>query len=496
VYRAQVVNYGKRLMLEFIVPEPAAFLRYALTNKPIDTVTQINPEPPGYCLAGGTSFAPLQAADITRDNYLYWASKYNAQDVTSPPPIVQIATASKKGPDSMPEIAGRAMSSDIFDVPIADGYLCQSAYVNVYGETQEGQHQVVYQLQEQQGFYIEPGDDHVLYPLQPTSTLAVSVNSIGFHNWEVIVTAFCTVTREKFEQWQLKTFSSIMNAYNDLKSAYDQAIQEAKLQASDSAVNGTNPEVNAITEQIELRKGCIALLTGQRFDLFDAVARNVAPYGYPEIDFVEAKAEGSYIAFFEQSFEWNNMVYLFYPYFWGKKTDWVTVAQLSDSDPLFAQFLKAGAARVQVPVRPGFKDAIVTYLHTGRLWAGDGSLVNSENGGADSDALSIIDELKSQTGDNNTDGVGTVTVTKNSASVSGSATEFTRDDENRRIIIAGVTYVIKSYVNAESIVLTTPYTGDSADSIGYAMGGKLVGQPWEVKLPTNLVKLDKSLVFA
>src|SRR5207248_2282595 len=30
IYNAQIVNYGKRLMLEFVVPEPAAFLRYAL----------------------------------------------------------------------------------------------------------------------------------------------------------------------------------------------------------------------------------------------------------------------------------------------------------------------------------------------------------------------------------------------------------------------------------------------------------------------------------
>src|SRR5262249_10197441 len=59
IYLAQVVNYGKRLMLEFIVPEPAAFLRYALTNKPVDDVTLVNPDPPGYCLANGTSFVPL-----------------------------------------------------------------------------------------------------------------------------------------------------------------------------------------------------------------------------------------------------------------------------------------------------------------------------------------------------------------------------------------------------------------------------------------------------
>jgi hypothetical protein len=499
VYRAQIVNYGKRLMLEFIVPEPAAFLRYALTSKPIDTVSQVKPDPPGYCLADGVTFAPLQATDIDRDHYLYWASKYGAADVTSPPLDTTIATASKKGPDSfatVPSSGDRKISSDLLDVTIPDGYLCQAARVNIYGETQSGLHKVVYQLQEQQGEYVEPPDDQIVWTLQPTPTLTVSINTIGFHNWEVVVTALCTLTNEKFQDWQLKTFGSIMNAYNDLKSSYDQAIQEAKLQASDTTVNGSDPLSNAIIQQTELRKGCIALLTAQRFDLFNAVVRNVAPYGYPEIDFARAKAQGEYVAFFEQSFEWNNMVYLFYPYFWGKKDDWVTVAQLTDTDPLFGQFLKAGAARVQVPVRLGFENAILTYLSTAEIWAGEGTIVTSGGGNPDPFTLSIVDELKSQEGNNNVEGTGTLNVTNNSATVTGNGTAFTTDDESKRIIIADTTYVIKSVQSAQSITLTAPYTGASDQGIGYAIGGKLVGQPWEVKLPTNLVKLDGSLVIS
>jgi hypothetical protein len=442
IYRAQIINYGKRLMLEFIVPEPAAFLRYALTNKPVDTVLPVNPEPPGYCSADGKSFTPLQVSDIDADHYLYWASKYGAQDVTPPSPTTVIARASKKSPDQMETTESngpRKISSDLFDVTIPDGYLCQGAFINIYGETQAGAHQIVYQLQEQQGTYVEPWDDQIMFALTPTGTFPVSLNSLGFHNYEVVVTALCTETLEHLQAWQLKTFSSIMNAYNDMKSAYDQAVQEAQLKASDSALNGSNPANNKIIQEMELKKGCISLLTGQRFDLFDAVARNVAPYGYPEIDFAEAKAEGSYISFFEQSFEWNNMVYIFYPYFWGKKDAWVTIAQLNDIDPQFAQFLRAGAARVQVPVRVGFEEAILTYLSTGETWAGEGTLVNSDNGEPDPLYLSIIAELKSQTGNNNIEGSGTLSVTKNSVLVTGTGTNFTLDDENKRIIIGGVT---------------------------------------------------------
>lgn len=497
IYRAQVVNYGKRLMLEFIVPEPAAFLRYAMSNTPVDNITQTDPDPPGYCIAGQT-FQQLQAADITRDNYLYWASKYGAQDVNPPPPSVVIASGSKKAPDQMASVGSRLLSSDTFDITITDGYLCQSAFVNIYGETQAGDHRIFFQLQEQQGEYIEPDDDHNVWTLHllPTPTLTVSVNSIGFHNYEVLVTVFCSLSIEKFQDWQLKTFASIMNAYNDLKSAYNQAVAEAKLRDSDNGVSGTNPAINRVTEQTELKKGCISLLTGQRFDLFDAVARNMAPYGYPEIDFAEAKAEGVFISMFEQSFEWNNMVYLFYPYFWGKKDDWTTVVQLKDNDPLFAQFLQAGAARVKVPVRWGFQDAIISYLAATVPPATDGVLVNADDNGPDDAQLSIIDELKSQLGDNNTDGQGTISVSQNATAVTGHGTVFSQYDVYRRLIVGGVTYIIKEVTDAVTITLATPYAGPSAQGLGYALGGVLVGQPWEVKLPTNLVKLDNSLVIS
>jgi hypothetical protein len=141
------------------------------------------------------------------------------------------------------------------DVAIPDGYLCQSAFVNIYGETQAGTHRIVYQLQDQQGVYVEPADDATpfLLKLQPTPTLTVTINSVGFHNYEVLVTVLCALSPEKLQQWQLATFISVMNAYNEAKSRFDQAVAEARLQAQDTTLGGTNPLHNRETEQIELK---------------------------------------------------------------------------------------------------------------------------------------------------------------------------------------------------------------------------------------------------
>lgn len=152
---------------------------------------------------------------------------------------------------------------------------------------------------------------------------------------------------------------------------------------------------NRQTERKELKKHCIEFISGQRFESFDALRNNVAPYGYPEFSFSEASAEGRYIQFFEQGFEWEQMTYWFYPYYWARKKEWVNILKRDESDPLFMNFLQAGAARVLVPVRPGYEKTILHYLSTG------GEIWNGEDVPAPNDPLyvSIIDEVQEANGD-------------------------------------------------------------------------------------------------
>ena len=46
-YEAQIYNYGKRMMFEFIIPEPAAFYGYAQTHQPKVAITPPMPLPAG-----------------------------------------------------------------------------------------------------------------------------------------------------------------------------------------------------------------------------------------------------------------------------------------------------------------------------------------------------------------------------------------------------------------------------------------------------------------
>ena len=98
----------------------------------------------------------------------------------------------------------------------------------------------------------------------------------------------------------------------------------------------------------------------------------VAPCGYPEIDFAKLEQDCPIIQFFEQVFEWEYVSYLFYHRMWARKCKWPELIDEDSGDPLFDKFLTAGAARVQVPIRNGMEDYFAWFLKTGQIWGASG----------------------------------------------------------------------------------------------------------------------------
>ena len=96
----------------------------------------------------------------------------------------------------------------------------------------------------------------------------------------------------------------------------------------------------------------------------------------------------------EQAFEWEEISYEFYPYYWGSKEDWPSLYQSSSDDAQFRAFLQSGMARVVATVRPGFEDAVTFYMSTGKIWNGGEVPVIG-----DPMYLSVVDEMKETLGE-------------------------------------------------------------------------------------------------
>lgn len=122
-YRAQVYNYGVRLLLEFVVPEPAAFYRARRAS----ALPRVNGKPPHPFETDDTVFLaprPLTAEAITELNYLRYAARYGAAGVAPPPPLftyIGIALAPKEGLG-----AGQSFSIASKDFLVPAGYKLNS----------------------------------------------------------------------------------------------------------------------------------------------------------------------------------------------------------------------------------------------------------------------------------------------------------------------------------------------------------------------------------
>jgi hypothetical protein len=486
LYKAQIVNYGRRLMFEFIVPEPAAFMRYALSRPSVEPSSLEMPKPPGYCVDGSSQFEPLKAEDIAPDNYLFWASRYSASDIEPPPPLY--ITLGEAIAESNLETGVSAKASKEIEVP--PGYVAHLATRSAPATQPKSKGTTLLELiidQNKLAFTKDTDKPVVKIKLsKEIGTVPVSILAANISAYAVNVVVMCRRTPEKYQTWQFKTYNAIMIAYQELKARYDEKLEAAQVQQG-VAIRGRNPLLNREIEKTELKKQCLALLTGQHFDLFDAMRRNVAPHGYPELDLEEADAEGRYIQFFEQAFEWVNITYIFYPYFWSLKDEWPALALLDDADPLFGRFLQAGAARVQVPVSPGYENTIACFMAShGVIWdGGDPPQVD------DKLYRSIVAEIKEQQNADSGKSEGSLSVTQGNSTVTGTDTDFDEDDVDRRITIEGQRYRIAEVTSSTNLTLTEVYRGSTKTNARYSTGVKYVGAPWEVRIPTSLVILQK-----
>jgi hypothetical protein len=354
VYEAQVYNYGKRMMFDLMIPEPGAFWLYAATSRPTPGTTSTKP----------AEFT-LTPADLTPYNYKAYVHRYQVAGVKPPPAPYVVAAKTFEG--AAAENDGGIVTK-VAEVPIPDGYQAVTAYTTGLATLWHADWVIDYALGKTSWRQNGSSSWSHAYTLgNEEGAVPVALKTFHVGHFAVAVEISCQATARALDGWRLETHAAIQQAYLKLLRDYQDELAALQVQA-ENAVQGRNPLENRQIERAELRKHAIATFTAQQFDLFGAIS--TSPQGFPELNLAEADAEGRYIRFFEQAFEWEQMMYLFYPYYWGRKNNWLARSQLQDVDPQFAEFLRAGAARVVVPVRPGFETAVAHFLDTGEIWDG------------------------------------------------------------------------------------------------------------------------------
>jgi hypothetical protein len=408
IYEAQVFNYGVREMFDFMVPEPASFLWYVEQHPRLDLT--LPPAPPKLELV-----AP-DASYVNEFNAPALAAAYGATDIEAPPPVYRrVGVGFKHGTDDASE-ADQPHSNDQKDVQIPAGYRPLRARMRGLAFTDEnpviavsiGSERVVWKpapadrvalsdgkkLAHQPELFMNLSAEP--YEFTAEGKLGVSVLAWETNTYALDIGIVVQRTAEELGRWRLATYKKIRAAYDERVRQYNEQVEglradaEAKAERDAQRPFGAPPAENLRTINAELKKHCISIITQQRYDAFDATKDGTPPY----FDFAEASDEGAYVRFFEQAFEWDQLQYVFYPYFWARKSTWIDRFVKQDVDPVFLDFLRAGSARVVVPVRPGFEVAVTHFIETGKIWGGDGDppAINSPL------YVSIVDEIRERTG--------------------------------------------------------------------------------------------------
>ncbi|MBW6424185.1 hypothetical protein KX729_22230 [Rhizobium sp. XQZ8] len=372
-YWCQTFNYGARVMFEVMVPEPAAFYAYAVDNKPRGEAQFKAPEEPNFT-----------AKDIDESNYFALAARYGAA-VSAPSPAYRLSQVmALQGAGDTDSNAGKFTIDEDYEMVMA----APVASCRIVGNGRASYTVLISpHLWDSSVGSWGPGS---FYP-GVRGEAQVAFNGVYVEHYAVSIKLLLSRTSDALDRWKMTTFNAIQEAYVALKSDYERKLAALQARRGAPVTARTEAEYRSI-EKAELKRSSLQLLTGQDFSLFDAVKRpaNAAPL----MDPTEAVIEGQYANFFESAFEWDEIVYEFLPYFWGNKDTWLEKLGFSDMDPIFAKFLRAGFAKVLVPVRRGRERVLLYYLETGTLWQGDGAPVVT-----DKFYLSLLSEVEARDSD-------------------------------------------------------------------------------------------------
>lgn len=355
IHAAHLEHRGSRLVLEFVIPSPAA--DYVQRNNLLHGLNAGVPIPPWQ---GGDGIAPiLSAADISRANYAALAARYNATAVDSPPPESLWANVALQSDPPHP--------SARLDIP--EGYRAASGTLSYgwSGSTPQALDVLVggLPLKIDPAQNPSPGTLPIAFaqPIQGIVPVTVLSSATGY---AINVTLACTCPDDGalFRRWQMSTYQAVMTSYQVRKEEYVRVMERF------AESHGEEEDCESReTERAALRQSATECLIAP----FIAWGDGTTPAWRRDV------VNFNLIPFFRRAFDWGEMTYSFHGSFFPaddpNRPAWLTMAQARERSAGFNEFLQAGAARLLVPVQPGMVLPLLFYLASeGRFWYGAADL--------------------------------------------------------------------------------------------------------------------------
>jgi hypothetical protein len=330
--RAKLINYGKRLIFQFDIAHPSHYYLAQVIKQ--DSTIDLPDDPRKIKIDGN----PLLTIDnISRDNYLVWASFYKA-DVEQAPIESIIVSEVLNGKE-------RTLTGKL--IPIKKDYKCHSAIVSTsFLNAWNNSGFMVFMLGNAAFEFWRPNIPSCLHPLSmylndETEQIPVSIMT-GDYGFVVNIEIECILTERAYKEWQINTYNAIIDGYEKLKSEAEETFS-----SFNPNMPGLNPSQKLKIIKDELKKETIKRMS--KCNPFWINDNYKVGFEYNQNCCLD-KTHGEKIRFLETTFDWDNMTYEFHPYYYTDKNNWSQLLGLTDSDPHFESFLQASFSTIRVPV--------------------------------------------------------------------------------------------------------------------------------------------------
>jgi hypothetical protein len=215
---------------------------------------------------------------------------------------------------------------------------------------------------------------------------------------EIILTGSAKVLQKAIQNWQLKSWTALRDAD---QAAYDKRIERAKDRKA--FLQAEIAEFDALTlrkmEREEIMRWVLRWLLGPGFKLMPDNLHGLfkpyppgsdpknptTQYAYPDVSTLGFKMPdgfsawqdiinyGEFIKYIHEAIEWENVLFFAYPYFWDSVENWPFKRFLMHPDPIHREFLRSGAMRVVLTIRPGFEESFALLQNNGGSTAPPGT---------------------------------------------------------------------------------------------------------------------------
>ena len=371
-WKVDLLRYGLRMTYDIVIPNPGSGIVTLVED--VRELDALISTPFTFALPLSAITYNAQATDPHLiSNYDQLASQYDAA-VTAPPEVQKWVNVHKETVPVSDDDYGN-VHFDSLEVDIDDDYYVYSVQAEYTASTRQGEPHWVFSMIG--GESIDAGAANLI---GKSGNLSLDFMYQNIYNVALNITFACRPKVQVLLDWRLEVWNQIRQAaeeqYNKSLQTYQDRRAELVQQIAD---------YDALTlrrmEQEEIMKGVLRWLFGPEFELVpfdlaslfgsdtsDPDAQDVLdPNRLTDAEWLAVMGFGEFIKFLHEAIELGERPLLRLPVFWDHSPGNQALKLFLEGEerPNTEQFLRGGAARVVLTVRPGFEESFTTLIESG-----------------------------------------------------------------------------------------------------------------------------------